>query len=283
MLNNRFNKILIIKHGSLGDIVFSLEAMYSIRKHYLGAEISLLTESSFQKFLNKSKYFDKIIFDNRNGLIDSFKVIRNLMKQNFDLVIDLQNSKRSNIYNFFLKYFNRAIINGNRFNSDYRYIIKPKGEESPKTGLINQIKLLGVNLSTDDYKWMKTDIKINNYQNIILVIPSASISGTHKKWPINKYADLCKKLENIGKSICLVGTENDRKVTKIISNKCKNIIDLTGISPPEVIFSVACISKLIITNDTGPGHISSLSKNSMIWIAQNNTTTRVNIENNKLK
>ena len=30
-------------------------------------------------------------------------------------------------------------------------------------------------------------------------------------------------------------------------------------SPPEVIYSLALISKLIITNDTGPGHIASLA------------------------
>ena len=33
MLNKNIKKILVIKHGSLGDIVFALEAMFSIRNH----------------------------------------------------------------------------------------------------------------------------------------------------------------------------------------------------------------------------------------------------------
>ena len=281
MLTKNSKKILIIKHGSLGDIVFSLHAMCSIRNHFINSELHLLTESSFVNFIQKSKYFNKILVDNRNGLLKTIKIIRYLLKENFDLVIDLQNSKRSNLYNFFLKYFGKAIINGNRNHSDYKYNIKPKGEESPKNGLINQIKLLGIKPIEDNFKWLLSDINIHKIENSVLVIPSASKSGMHKKWPVNKYIKLCKKIEELGYSICLVGSENDRATTSKIAKSCKNTIDLTSKSPPDVIYSAALKCKLIITNDTGPGHIAALSKNSIIWIAQKNITSKVNIENNK--
>ena len=116
MLNKNINKILVIKHGSLGDMVFALEAMFSIRNHFKKSNIFLLTENKFQKFLQNSNYFDGIILDNRGGLFNSLKVLNILIKKNFDLVIDLQNSKRSNSYNFFLKYLSKSIINSNRFN-----------------------------------------------------------------------------------------------------------------------------------------------------------------------
>ena len=274
-------KILIIKHGSLGDLVFSLHAMGSIRKHYINSELYLLTETSFVNFLKKSKYFDKILVDNREGLLKTLWIIRHLLKENFDLVIDLQNSKRSNLYNFFLKYFGKTIVNGNKFNSHYRYHIKPKGEESPKNGLINQIKLLGIKPIEDNYQWLLTDIDIHKIKNSVLIIPSTSKSGIHKKWPLDNYINLCKKIEKLGNSICLIGTKIDRKTTSRIASSCKNIIDLTDKSPPEVIYSIAVNCKLIITNDTGPGHIAALSKNKIIWIAQRNTTSKINIENNK--
>ena len=175
----------------------------------------------------------------------------------------------------------KAIINGNRNHSDYKYNIKPKGEESPKNGLINQIKLLGIKPIEDNFKWLLSDINIHKIENSVLVIPSTSKSGMHKKWPVNKYIKLCKKIEELGYSICLVGSENDREITSKIAKSCKNTIDLTSKSPPDVIYSVALKCKLIITNDTGPGHIAALSKNSIIWIAQKNITSKVNIENNK--
>ena len=93
MLNKNINKILVIKHGSLGDMVFALEAMFSIRKHFKKSNIFILTENKFQKFFKKSNYFDGIILDNRGGLFNSLKVLNILIKKKFDLVIDLQNSK----------------------------------------------------------------------------------------------------------------------------------------------------------------------------------------------
>ena len=43
-----------------------------------------------------------------------------------------------------------------------------------------------------------------------------------------------------------------------ILNKCNNVINKIDSSPPEVIYSIALKSSLIISNDTGPAHIASL-------------------------
>ena len=58
-------KILVIKHGSLGDIIFALPAMFSIRNKNPEALIHLLTEKKYIFFLSKSKIFDNIFVDNR--------------------------------------------------------------------------------------------------------------------------------------------------------------------------------------------------------------------------
>ena len=38
--------------------------------------------------------------------------------------------------------------------------------------------------------------------------------------------------------ICIVGTKYDKKITKNIGDNCKNVLDLTEKSPPEIIFSL---------------------------------------------
>ena len=58
-------KILIIKHGSLGDIVFALPAFASIRKPYSDAEIYVLTESKYINFFKRWNIFDFFFEDNR--------------------------------------------------------------------------------------------------------------------------------------------------------------------------------------------------------------------------
>ncbi len=281
MIKSSTHKILVIKHGALGDITFSLDAMYSIRLHFKDSKIFLLTEKKFKNLLEKSKYFDEIISDDRAGLINSLKILNKLIIKRFDLVIDLQNSKRTNIYNFFLRYISKSIINSNRSNANFKYNIKPKGTESPKTGLNKQINLLGIKTEVDEYKWLNVNTRINDYKNLILVIPSTSKSGKYRQWPIKNFIDLCIKLEHYGKRICLIGTKNDKNIINDIIKNCKNALDFTDKSPPEIIFSIAQNCELIITNVTGPGHVAELSRNKIVWLAINDQYTKINIQNNK--
>ena len=51
MNSSQFNKILVVKHGSLGDIAFSLNAMASIKKNFSNSNIDLLTEGKYINFL----------------------------------------------------------------------------------------------------------------------------------------------------------------------------------------------------------------------------------------
>jgi len=52
-------------------------------------------------------------------------------------------------------------------------------------------------------------------------------------------------------------------------------------SPPKTIYSIAKKSTLIISNDTGPGHIASLSNNNILWIVNDNNISNANIGNKK--
>ena len=272
-------KILLIKHGSLGDIVFALEPILSIHKQFNNSVIDLVTEEKFIPFFKKIKMFDQFLIDNRAGFLPSFSLIRKIIKGKYDLIIDLQNSKRTNFYHFFTKIFSRSRINGSRSFVHDRYIIPVQGKESPTQGLYNQLKLLDINQSDPDLRWLVSDKENQSIENkdIVLVIPGVSKSGHAKQWSPNKYQQLCSFLESKGYYICLVGTKHDASSFQPILNGCKNIINLIDRSPPEIIYTVASKSKLIISNDTGPGHIAALSKNNTLWLALNNNVTKANL------
>ena len=272
-------KILLIKHGSLGDIVFALEPILSIQKKFNNSVIDLVTEEKFIPFFKKIKMFDQFLIDNRAGILSSFSLILKIINSKYDLIIDLQNSKRTNFYHFFTKIFSRSRINGSRSFVHDRYVIPVQGKESPTQGLYNQLKLLGIDKSDPDFSWLLSDEENQSIVNkqIVLVIPGVSKSGRAKQWSPSKYQQLCSILESKGYYICLVGTKHDAPSFQPILNGCKNIINLIDKSPPEIIYTVASKSKLIISNDTGPGHIAALSKNNTLWLALNNNVTKANL------
>ena len=285
MKKSHYNNILIVKHGSLGDIAFSLLAMETIRKHFFYSNIDLITESKYSDFLKKSGNFDSIIEDNRKGFFNTLKLIFKIYKNKYDLIIDLQNSKRTNYYWLLLKYFSNSKINGSRSNCDIRYIIPPQGTESPQKGLYNQLRLLGIHKISDDLGWLVTNMENISEDKTIMFIPGVSQAGKFKQWSSQNFAKLASILENKSFKICVVGLDCDKEIIDVIKKNCKNIIDLTGKSPPEIIYSIAKKSHLVVSNDTGPGHIAALSKTNILFLALNNNISKSNLSeyNNAFK
>jgi len=272
-------KILLIKHGSLGDIVFALEPILAIQNKFNNSVIDLITEEKFIPFFKKIKMFDQFLIDNRGGFFSTLSLISKIINGKYDLIIDLQNSKRTNFYHFFIKLFSRSRINGSRSFVHDRYIIPPQGKESPTQGLYNQIKLIDIDQIDPDFSWLVSEEEDYGLENkeIVLVIPGVSKSGRAKQWSPTKYQQLCSFLESKGYYICLVGTKHDAESFQPILDKCKNIINLIDKSPPEIIYTVASKSKLIISNDTGPGHIAALSKVNTLCLALDNSITKSNL------
>ena len=278
---SQFNpkKILVIKHGSLGDIVFALEPILAIQKKFNNAVIDLVTEEKFIPFFKKMNMFHQFLIDNRKGFFATCGLINKIIFGKYDLVIDLQNSKRTNLYHFFINIFSKATINGSRSNVHKRYIIPSQGTESPTQGLLNQLQLLDIEKINTDFSWLENkqdDLGLDN-KDTVMVISGVSQSGKYKQWEPNKFQELCSFLERKGFYICVVGTKHDAEAIKPILNHCTNIINLIDKSPPDVIYSAACKCKLIISNDTGPGHIAALSGVNTLWLALDNPITKANL------
>ena len=272
-------KILVIKHGSLGDIVFALEPILAIQNKFNNTEIDLVTEEKFIPLFKKMNLFHQFLIDNRKGFFATIALFNKIVFGKYDLVIDLQNSKRTNLYHFFIKIFSKAKINGSRSNVHERYIIPSQGTESPTQGLLNQLQLLGIEEIKPNFSWLENnhhDLDFDK-KDIVMVIPGVSQSGKYKQWEPNKFQELCSFLERKGFYICVVGTKHDADAIELIQNHCTNIINLIDKSPPDIIYSAACKCKLIISNDTGPGHIAALSGVNTLWLALDNPITKANL------
>ena len=271
-------KILIIKHGSLGDIVLALPAFASIRAHYNKSKIYLLTEKKYFSIFHMSSYVDNCIADNRkeNFLITINKKIQ-LFLEKFDLIIDLQNSKRTSFYNLLFRIFQSAKICSSRPFAHFRYNIPTQGTETINSGLFNQLKLIGIKkITNDDYSWLKVELNDKFIKPLALIIPGVSKNGNYKQWQPYKFAEIAKYLEKRNYTICVVGNKEDQQSILPIVQSCNNVLNKIDQSPPDVIYSLALHSKIIISNDTGPGQIASLSKNNFIWVVNDNKISRAN-------
>ena len=99
------SNILIIKHGSLGDIVQISGVLRDIREHHKDKKIFFLTTAPYIELMSKCPHIDAVLIDKRLPRWNIFYLIKLkklLVKYNFSHVFDLQNSSRTSFYRKFL-------------------------------------------------------------------------------------------------------------------------------------------------------------------------------------
>ena len=95
------SNILIIKHGSLGDIAQASGAIQDIFENHSEDKIYLLTAKPYFDLFKNNPYLTDVILDkrlSRFNLIYLFSLMRKLKKLNIFKVYDLQNSSRTSFY-----------------------------------------------------------------------------------------------------------------------------------------------------------------------------------------
>jgi len=105
LATRRFERILLVKPSSLGDVIHALPVMHALRAQYPDARIDWLVGTAFAPILEGNRDISEmILFDRRKfsrlGLRagptrDFLRLIAQLRERNYDLVIDLQGLFRS--------------------------------------------------------------------------------------------------------------------------------------------------------------------------------------------
>ena len=99
------SNILIIKHGSLGDIVQISGVIRDIREANKDKKIFILTTLPYAELLGRCPYLDGVLIDKRLprwNILYLLKLKKKIKSFNFSYIYDLQNSSRTYFYKKFL-------------------------------------------------------------------------------------------------------------------------------------------------------------------------------------
>ena len=99
------SNILVIKHGSLGDLIQANGAIKDIKEYYENRKVFLLTSAPYSIFMSECPYIDGVIIDKRLprwNLLFLYNLKKLLLKYDFSKIFDLQNSRRTNFYRKFI-------------------------------------------------------------------------------------------------------------------------------------------------------------------------------------
>ncbi len=288
------SNILVIKHGSLGDIAQASGVIQDIFENHREDKIYLLTTKPYFDLFKKNPYLTDVILDKRASrlnLIYLYLLMKKIKKYNFSKVYDLQNSSRTNFYKKIL--FPQS--NFNIWSSSETTIPKDKSkEEFDKNPVLDrfthQLKISGLKTQhthKPDFSWsceniskLRSEFNLDKY---ILLFPFCSPHLSQKKWPYyNELIDLIKlNLNNTYKIIVAPGP-NEIEQAKKINADC--ILDNGKPINISQLSSLIKESSFVVANDTGPAHMAAhLNSKGISLFGAHTTAFKVSIERENFK
>ena len=288
------SNILVIKHGSLGDIAQACGAIQDISENHKDDQIHLLTTKPYFDLFKKNPHISNVILDkrlSRLNLIYLYSLMRNIKKYNFSKVYDLQNSSRTAFYKRIL------FPNASKDIWSSTETTLPEGttkEDFDKDSVLSrfdhQLKSSGINTShtlSPDFSWSPSDIsQIKNYHQLekyIVLFPFCSPHLTSKKWPY--YNDLIsminEKLENKFKVVIAPGP-GEIKDASTINALC--VLDNGKALDISQLAALIKDSSFVVANDTGPAHMTAhLGSKGIALFGSHTTPFKVSIERENFK
>ena len=288
------SNILIIKHGSLGDIAQACGAIQDIFENHNNDKIYLLTTKPYFDLFKKNPYLTDVILDkrlSRFNLIYLYFLMRKIKQHKISKVYDLQNSSRTSFYKKIL--FPNS--NFNTWSSSETTLPKDKTkEEFDKKSVLerfnHQLQTSEINTKhtlLPDFSWSCTDIsKIKSeykLEKYIILFPFCSPHLTQKKWPY--YNELIEKIKNQYNDqfkIVVAPGPDEINDSKDINALC--ILDNGKALDISQLSSLIKDSSFVIANDTGPAHMAAhLGAKGLTLFGSHTTAYKVSIERENFK
>lgn len=278
---NELKNILIMKPSALGDIVLALPALAALRKSFPNAKISWLVRPEFAPLLENHPYLNEIILFDRKTLGKAlsqkkafgslFSLIMQLRREKFDAIFDFQGLLRTAIMAWLSGCRKRyGIANAREMaplfytnkvehNLECIHLVDLYLKMVQAAGAGNFKAEFLIPSSTADSESVKKLLKRNNIEphNYIVFIPGSAHED--KCWPAERFAQLAEKISSqYSYPIITCGSSSEKnKADEIIKLSNAQIINYAGQTSLKELVELLRLARLVVSNDTGPGHIAS--------------------------
>ena len=285
------SNILIIKHGSLGDLVQANGAMEDIKKSNPKSHVVLLTSSSYFDLMNKCPYLDEVLVDKRFprwNLFYLYVLKKKLLSYDFTHVFDLQNSSRT-------KFYSKHLLSKSKWSSTITTLkLNQKKSDFDEEPVLDRMEaqlqksgIKTINVKKPNLNWAVVNIRniTKNYfsRKYILVFPFCSPKLIKKRWPY--YSILISQLKskyNRKYDVVIAPGPNEIEEAKLFNAHI--ILDEGQSLKINQLISLIKDASFVIANDTGPAHICShMDKPGFVLFGSHTSAKKVSIESDKFK
>lgn len=291
-------RIIVRGTNWVGDAMMTLPALRELRRLFPEAHITLATRSWAKGLFNDAEFVDELQIHDGRGLGSFFQQVRAWRKGQFDLAVLLTNSFESALVAALARIPVRI---GYAADGRARLLTHPidlPEWRSTKHEIFYYLKIIAriewiftrqqtfldvqpdasleiSDVRKDEARYLLRRQGVVEERPVIALCPG-SINSRAKRWPAESYAVLADRcVDTLKAQILLVGSKEELEVSKQVADRMHNKpIVLTGQTDIAEVVAVLSIADLLITNDTGPAHISAaLGRPTLVIFGPTNPLT----------
>lgn len=281
-------RILIVRLGAIGDAIQVAAAIWCYKKQYPDHRIEWIVSKSLIPLLQVMRVTDVLHGVDEGALLTgtwstraykiialNFKMISTVMAS--ERVITVYVDRRYNLLTALGFYKKRASLSKgkerpnliNTRNKIYEYFRLLSGADADwQVDLRGAIRELGRNIEgCNEYEAARAKFGRSFNESVILVPGGAKNilrDDGLRRWPIERYRELAEHLVDLGYEVILIGGGNDRWASEHFSDI--NVTDFIGKTNLIELFYLLNSVKAVISHDTGPLHLTYLTKTPLIAI-----------------
>jgi heptosyltransferase-3 len=265
-----YKSILLIQLRQVGDVLLTTPALRAIRRHFPGARVDFLTETMAARVLEGNTNIDTLIVRKRNqGLAEELRMLGDLRRRKYDLVLDFLGNPRSAII---------SLLTGapERIGFDFRFRqylyttrVKRTGPQRytaiKKFDLLRPLGITVVETAPDIF------VEERDFEPVLRFLggpgapgpaPMVTISPVSRKrykiWPKHRFAELGKMLsEKAGAKVVVLWGPGERKYAEEVAGAMGPGVVLSPDLNLKELCALYFFTTLHAGNDNGHMHIAA--------------------------
>lgn len=267
-----FQRILLIKPSSLGDIVHTLPVVAALKQRWPHAHLSWVVKRQWAELVERVDGVDRV-WPAEPTLSGWFAQARALRAERWDLVIDLQGLFRSAaiarlsggpmVVGFANGregspwfYTHRVSVPRQDMHAVDRYLLAAEVVGAPWPGApLFRFKMLEADQAAVRSISQRIGLPIDKPW----VAMHVSARWVTKRWPLHSFAAVADRLveEGVGPVVAIGGPDERRDVEELKTLTKKPIIDAAGAVPLGCLPMFLSKAAAMITSDSGPMHVAA--------------------------
>lgn len=274
MVNNSPVHILVIRLSAIGDVAMTVPVILGLCKKYPSIKITVLTKPFmapiFSDIPNVS-VFNADVKEKHKGILGLWKLYKELVNLQIDMVADLHHVLRSRILKQFFKLKAIPFIQIDKGRDEKKNLIDPKRVKiKPLKSTFKRYSevfdKLGYTISVDEMGVMPkklfpkdlAHLKYDEDQFLVGIAPFAAFKG--KMYPLHLMEEVVNKLNNTNKYkiILFGGGEQEVELLNAWENKFNNVFSAAGKLSFSAELGLISNVKLMLAMDSGNAHLAAM-------------------------